>query len=137
MKKILVIEGDDAVNNSLEATIKSLGLEFLGSKRLMPVHEIHQLEPDVVLLEHRLPFGFGGDLCKELKTDPRTRNIKVILTSTYQGISKVARENLADGYLHKPFDPDTLTATVSKFLTDHETILPSISKRSFWDALKV
>ena len=40
MKKILVIEGDDAVCQQLEATTKGLDLEFFSSVRLIPVHEI-------------------------------------------------------------------------------------------------
>lgn len=116
MKKILVIERDNDVNDLLELVIKDLNAEFLRSHHLLAVHEIVQLDPNVVVIDHRMPFGFGGDLCKEIKTDPRTKNIKVILISSYRQISKVAIDNLADGYLRKPFKSEAITRTVSEVL---------------------
>jgi CheY-like chemotaxis protein len=116
MEKILLIERDDDVYDIIELIAKDLKAEFLGSPHLLPVHEIAQLHPSIVVIDHRAPFGFGGDLCKEIKTDPRTQNIKVILISSDWEISKVADDNLADGYLQKPFDADAITETVSKVL---------------------
>jgi len=138
MKKILVIEGDDAISQQLEATTKGLDLEFFSSVRLIPVHEIFKIKPDIILLEYRPPFGFGGDLCKELKTDPRTMGMKVILTSTDHHIAKIACDNLADGYLRKPFDKSQLVATLINLLQEpKQTVAKTSPKRSFWTVLGV
>ncbi|MFB9844652.1 response regulator [Mucilaginibacter ginsenosidivorans] len=137
MKKILVIESDTSVSKLLEATIGDLGLEFFSSVRLKPLHEIISIKPDIILLEYRQPFGFGGDLCREIKTEPVTMRINVILTSTDQHIAKIARDNLADGYLHKPFNNSELIAAISNCLSKPEPVKPMAHKRSFWDTLKV
>jgi|SRR6185312_3800231 len=126
MKKILVIERDNDVNDVLELVVKDLNAEFLGSQHLLAVHEIAQLAPAVVVIDHRMPFGFGGDLCKEIKTDPRTKNIKVILISSYRHISKVAIDSLADGYLRKPFKAEAITQTVSKVLCSLDELVMAV-----------
>ena len=137
MKKILVIESDDAVNQLFEAKMRELDLEFISSTRLIPLHEILAIKPDVIVIDYRPPFGFGGDLCKELKTDPRTAAIKVILTSTDRHIPKIACENFADACLHKPFDIDLLTSTLTRLSADSRPAATVLPKKSFWAVLGV
>ena len=75
---------------------------------------VHQHLPDLVLCDVMMPGLDGIGLLTELRADPRTRTIPVILLSARAG-SEASVEGLdagADDYLMKPFSPRELIARV-------------------------
>ncbi len=72
--------------------------------------------PDVILTDALMPRLEGREMCRRLKADPETRDIKVIImTSLYKGqrYRGEAMSNFgADGYLAKPLDPELLAKTL-------------------------
>src|SRR5262245_61853091 len=60
--------------------------------------------PDLVLLDVRLPDKDGFEVCKELKSDPQTKNIPIIMVSVKSEETDVVvgLELGADDYLTKP-----------------------------------
>jgi len=58
----------------------------------------------------------GPMLCKEIKAIERLAHIPVIIFSTAMDIEQIAATCKANGYVHKPFDLDTLITEVRKFL---------------------
>jgi signal transduction histidine kinase len=80
-------------------------------------------KPDLVVLDIRLPDLSGFEVCRRLKTDPNTRDIKVLHTSATFVSSDAKIEGLeagADGYLTQPFEPADLIATVRSLIRLHE-----------------
>ena len=80
-------------------------------------------KPDLVILDVRLPDLSGFEVCRRLKTDARTRDIKVLHTSATFVTSDNKIEGLeagADGYLTQPFEPQDLIATVRSLIRLHE-----------------
>jgi len=72
-------------------------------------------KPDLVVLDIRLPDISGFEVCRRLKADPRTRDIKILHTSATFVSTMNKVEGLdagADGYLTQPFEPLDLVATV-------------------------
>jgi signal transduction histidine kinase len=72
-------------------------------------------KPELVVLDVRLPDISGFEVCRRLKADPRTKDIKVLHTSAtfVSTTSKVeGLESGADSYLTQPFEPQDLVATV-------------------------
>jgi signal transduction histidine kinase len=72
-------------------------------------------KPDLVVLDIRLPDISGFEVCRRLKADPRTKDIKVLHTSATFVSTMNKVEGLdagADGYLTQPFEPQDLVATV-------------------------
>ncbi|HWO21553.1 MAG TPA: response regulator [Kofleriaceae bacterium] len=72
-------------------------------------------KPELVVLDVRLPDMSGFEVCRYLKADSRTKDIKVLHTSAtfVSTTSKVeGLESGADGYLTQPFEPQDLVATV-------------------------
>lgn len=120
-KKILIIddEGDllKLTRTRLEAsgykvsTLESgdSALEFAKSDR-----------PDLVLLDIVMPGKNGCDVCKELKADPATRKIPVIVFTAQYPEEEYVKANIeemgADDYVLKPFDAQAMLAKI-KFLT--------------------
>ncbi|HTE45056.1 MAG TPA: HD domain-containing phosphohydrolase [Gemmatimonadaceae bacterium] len=70
--------------------------------------------PDLVLLDWMLPGISGIDVCRQLKQDPATRLIPVVLVTGLDGReSRLEGINAgADDFLTKPFDSDELRARV-------------------------
>jgi CheY-like chemotaxis protein len=76
--------------------------------------------PDVILTDALMPRLEGREMCRRLKADPETRDIKiVVMTSVYKGqrYRSEAMSNFgADGYLVKPIDPELLAKTLRELL---------------------
>ena len=70
--------------------------------------------PKLVLLDLKLPKVDGMEVLKEVKSDPRTKNIPiVIMTSSKEERDLVAGYNLgANSYIQKPVDFDKFRETV-------------------------
>ncbi|MDL2717852.1 MAG: response regulator [Acidobacteriota bacterium] len=72
--------------------------------------------PEVILTDALMPRLEGREMCRRLKADPETRDIKVIvMTSLYKGQryrSEAMADFGADGYLGKPLDPELLATTL-------------------------
>ena len=73
---------------------------------------------DAVVLDLMLPDGDGLDLCRELRTDPRTRQLPLLmLTARAEPLDRVLGLELgADDYLPKPFEPRELLARIKALL---------------------
>ncbi len=75
--------------------------------------------PDLVLLDVKLPDINGMEVCRQLKADPVTRAILVLQTSaSYIGVADKIRalEGGADNYLFEPIEPEELVANVNALL---------------------
>src|SRR5215203_5139458 len=70
-------------------------------------------EPDLVILDVRLPDLSGFEVCRRIKADPATATIPVLhLSASYV----TGLEGGADAYLVQPVDPDVLVATAKALL---------------------
>ncbi|CAM4415727.1 Response regulator receiver domain-containing protein [Pedobacter westerhofensis] len=61
-------------------------------------------KPDIFILDVMLPDGNGIDLCNELKSDPESRDLPVLMMSANTTAEKVTDSTRADGFIKKPFD---------------------------------
>jgi two-component system, chemotaxis family, response regulator PixH len=79
---------------------------------------IAQQRPDVIVLDVVLPGRSGFQVCRQLKGDPNTRDIPVIMCSTKDTeIDKFwGLKQGADAYLTKPIDQTEFIETVQRLL---------------------
>lgn len=70
--------------------------------------------PDVVLLDIAMPGMSGWDVCKDLKADPATRTMPVLVMTAamLKGADEAAKAAGADGVVRKPFDDRALVKAV-------------------------
>ncbi len=70
--------------------------------------------PDVIVLDIILPKQNGYQVCRQLKQDPATKDIKIILLSSKNQVSDKfwGMKQGADLYLTKPFEDDELVKGV-------------------------
>jgi DNA-binding response OmpR family regulator len=73
---------------------------------------------DALVLDLMLPDGDGLDLCRELRSNPRTRQLPLLmLTARGEPMDRIVGLELgADDYLPKPFEPRELLARVKALL---------------------
>ena len=74
--------------------------------------------PDLVVLDVIMPCKNGYQVCRQLKNDPKTHDIKIILFTiqNQQADHLWGMHQGADAYLAKPFHETELLATVARFL---------------------
>ena len=115
-KKVLIIEdeGDMCLLLNIILTGKELELEHV--KNLSAAKEyLQQSQPAVVILDNKLPDGYGIDFLSFLKKE--YPSIKIVMISGFDGSAKdVALQNGADVFLTKPFTKDQLYQSIKGLL---------------------
>ena len=113
MKRILVIDDDSAVLDVLEEILKYDNYHVRALSKTKDIFaDIDDCKPDVILLDYLLLGVNGGELCRDIKRNPHTRHIPVIITSAYPRASSFLKEYGYDAFIEKPFDLDSLLATI-------------------------
>lgn len=78
--------------------------------------EVESEQPDLILLDVMMPRMSGFQLCRQLKADPATRDIPIVMVTALSEVSDVERavESGADDFLTKPvFKLELLTRVKS------------------------
>jgi DNA-binding response OmpR family regulator len=98
---------------------------FLVNSSTHPTDGLKQIRanpPDLILLDIRLPDKDGFEVCKELKSDPKTKSVPIIMISVKNDETDivVGLEMGADDYISKPFRQKELLARVKTVLRRQE-----------------
>lgn len=74
--------------------------------------------PDLIVLDLMLPGRDGLEVCKELKSDSKTRHIPIVMLTAKGEESDIVTglEIGADDYVTKPFSPRVLLARIRRIL---------------------
>jgi len=104
LKKIFIIEDDADTIDIIEFVLRDNGYAVIKANRQVPINEFIIISPNLIILDVRLPFALGSDICLELKSNPKTKHIPVILYSASNNLKTIAEKCLADAYIEKPFD---------------------------------
>ena len=119
-KKILIIEDDKDIRETITYALEEHGFEVIASEDAKILKSLGSIKPDLILLDNWLTEwksdASGQQLSKELKTNPDTKHIPVIIVSAVNNIQQIAEEGLADSYLKKPFDLMELVEKVNSFI---------------------
>jgi DNA-binding response OmpR family regulator len=116
-RTILVVE-----DSPTELTVTRNALQAQGFRILTAVdgeealEKVAQERPDLVLLDVILPKKNGFQVCRQLKTSPETKGIKVVLVTskTLDSDRFWGLRQGADEYLAKPFKEEDLLAVVAR-----------------------
>jgi DNA-binding response OmpR family regulator len=118
-KKILVIEDDKDVLDAIVYILENEKYEVIASSDSKILKSINDYDPDLLLMDNWLTEwksdANGEQLSRELKSNPATSHIPIIIISAVSNIKEIAEAGLADSYLHKPFDINELIDMVKKY----------------------
>ncbi len=118
MKKILVVDDDDDVLETLQLILEIGGydVEPLNNAELV-FERMAEFEPDLVLLDVVLGKIDGRVICSQIKNHSDTQNIPVLMMSGLYDLKEIQEMECApDDFMHKPFKMDLLLAKIEKLV---------------------
>ena len=114
MARILIVDDDLGIRELLDEILETEGYEILQAANGVQALELARAEqPDLILMDLMMPMLDGADAMAILKHDSRTRDIRIIAMSAGRNLRHQVDAVLADSFLAKPFDLDTLLADVA------------------------
>ncbi|HTE01483.1 MAG TPA: response regulator [Mucilaginibacter sp.] len=117
--KIMVIEDDTDIRETMVYALEDAGYEVIASEGAGILKQLGRHKPDMILLDNWLSDwksdATGQQLSQQIKSDPATSHIPVIIVSAVSDVKEIAEKGQADGYLRKPFDLKDLVGIVEKF----------------------
>jgi twitching motility two-component system response regulator PilH len=119
MSKILVVEDNRTYQEMIANLLKENGLEVsTANDGVEAMESIKGSLPDLVVLDVVMPRMNGYEVCREIKANPQTQNVKVVMVSTkdQEFDRHWANKQGADAYITKPFKPQELVATIKQQL---------------------
>jgi sigma-B regulation protein RsbU (phosphoserine phosphatase) len=117
--KVLAVDDNRENLDVLARRLARHGLDVeTAESGLVALAAIRSQAFDLVLLDVMMPGVDGYTVLRELKSDPETRDIPVIMISALDELDSVTRciEAGAEDYLPKPFDPTLLEARIGACL---------------------
>ncbi len=119
MSKILIVDDEPAIREVIRFALESADLQVLEAGHASEARNLIIAEnPDLLLLDLMLPGRSGLELARQLKQNPKTRKLPIImLTAKSQEQDKIAGLEMgADDYITKPFSPKELLARIKAVL---------------------
>ena len=119
MPRILVAEDERDIRELIGFTLRYAGFEVeLATNGAEAVEKAPQVQPDLIMLDVRMPRVTGYEACRMLKENPVTAEIPIVFLSA-KGQEVEIEQGLASGaleYIVKPFAPDDLANQVRDIL---------------------
>jgi CheY-like chemotaxis protein len=119
MKKILVADDDPTIRLLVNATLRRDTYQLMEAVDGEQTLEVARQErPDLILLDVGMPLLDGFEVCRQLKSDPETGNIHIVMLTarTQENERRQGDAVGADGYFTKPFSPLALLNKISDVL---------------------
>lgn len=114
MSKVLVIDDDIDILSVMEILLSMQGFTVeVVSKGSLAFEKVETFQPDLILLDVLISGYDGRIICKELKADPKTKHIPVIMFSAHPGAAATIKDYGADDFIAKPFDVKYLLEKVN------------------------
>lgn len=117
--KILIIEDDSDIAELVDYNLRQEKYSTEVSKNGADgLNKARRLVPDLIILDLMLPDMEGLEICRSLKSDPKTRRVPVLmLTAKGEEVDRIVGFEVgADDYLTKPFSPRELVLRVKAIL---------------------
>lgn len=113
-KTILLCEDDPDMAELLRCILVKEGHAVLQSTNCEDIWDLLKTsQPDLILMDLKVPYMGGAATTRLLKSADETRHLKIVLLSAYTGLSQIATDAGADGYLPKPFDIKKFRSVIS------------------------
>lgn len=104
-KRILILDDDRSVLDVMEEALSYSNYDVKttqSSEELIGLLETYV--PDIVLLDYILRGINGGEICHQIKSNPKTSALPVIIVSAYPRVLESLGDYGSDAIIPKPFD---------------------------------
>jgi DNA-binding response OmpR family regulator len=121
LKRLLILDDNQDILQLLEDALVGEGYEVVTMNYCDDISKsVQQHQPDLVMLDFLLAGINGGELCAQVKQNPLTSHLPVIILSAYPRVLESLGDYGSDAFVQKPFDLDELFGTVSRCLASSE-----------------
>jgi two-component system, OmpR family, alkaline phosphatase synthesis response regulator PhoP len=121
--QILVVDDEEDLLELVRYNLVKEGFRVQGvASGEEALKAVRRQPPDLIVLDWMLPAVDGLEVCRRLKSDPKTRDIPVVMLTARGEESDMVKglERGADDYIAKPFSPRVLAARVKALLRRKE-----------------
>lgn len=118
-KTILVVEDERSLVDVLTYNLGKEGFDVISATDGQDgLRRAQSTLPDLVVLDLMLPVIDGLQVCRELRSDPRTQNIRILmLTARSEEVDEIVGFSMgADDYVTKPFKVKPLIHRIKALL---------------------
>jgi DNA-binding response OmpR family regulator len=118
MCKVLVIDDDIDMLDIIQSLLTRNGFDVqIDNNWQNGLEGIIEFDPQIILLDVFLSGVDGLDICKQLKANPHTSHIPVVILSAYPRIAESAIDDYgADDFIAKPFEVNELVSKIHSVL---------------------
>lgn len=116
MNKIFIVEDDSVIAEAVATHLENWQMQVACAQDFQKIiEEFQELEPDLVLLDIKLPFNNGFYWCTQIR---KISQVPIIfLSSADDSMNIVMAMNMGgDDFISKPFDLNVLTAKIQAML---------------------
>jgi signal transduction histidine kinase/DNA-binding response OmpR family regulator/CHASE3 domain sensor protein len=122
--RVLVCDDDPWLLNIVSKLLSENGYVPLISSSVPEMLRLAKEDaPDVILLDLVMPGVSGWDGLRELRAEPATRDIPIIVLSGLSDNEDHAANSEVSGWIQKPFDADQLCAAIAAVSKRHRQLV--------------
>ncbi|MET3980766.1 CheY-like chemotaxis protein [Mucilaginibacter sp. UYP25] len=115
-KRILIIDNDPGVLNVMREILEYSGFEVVALPSTPNIfNDIIAFNPHLLLIDYLLNEINGGELCHQVKENPATCYLPVIIVSAYPKVIDSLGYYGCDTFIAKPFDMNDLLDKVDRY----------------------
>ena len=107
-KKVFIVDDDTIIHESIAAVLSTEEFEIIHAYDGHDIlARIKNEQPDIIILDIVMPLGDGRDICRDIRANPETKKIKILMLSAKKEHHEriLGLELGADDYITKPFNP--------------------------------
>jgi CheY-like chemotaxis protein len=113
--RVLVVDDEASILNSTRLLLEQMGFEVSTCQTTERILDAARAErPDVILQDVRMPGLDLGGLLRQLKADPATAGLPVVLFSASMDVDEIASSLGVKERLEKPFTPPDLALALQR-----------------------
>jgi len=122
--RILLIDDDINLTDYLRSCLSTHFEVYIDHDTARALHSLKEHLPDLILCDIVLEESNGLDFCREVKNNPTTKHIPIILlTAAHNTETKLEGiQSGADDYITKPFDVEVLIAKIQTVLKSRDDL---------------
>jgi DNA-binding NarL/FixJ family response regulator len=131
MTSVVIADDQDLVRSGLELVLQSRGCNVLGmaADGRAAVEVVRRVQPDVVLMDIRMPVLDGIAATCEITASPVATRVLVLTTYDLDSYVYEALQAGAAGFLLKATPPDRLVAGIENVAAGESLLAPSLTRR--------
>jgi two-component system, NarL family, response regulator DevR len=130
--RVLIVDDHTVVRLGLRTLLGRYGdIEVVGDigTVAMAVEETMRLQPDVVLMDVRLPDGNGFEACRQIRKSQLDTRILFLTSFAEEEIVLESIDAGGDGYLLKEIDDESLIRAIRNVAAGQSILDPAVTKR--------